>query len=96
MNIRCKLFGHALPEGWCGGAPYLRVGSVGQDHIDRVHVHLYGECPRCGEEWHICSMHANSLGDLFRPPHSLRELKQGNADVDAPAGEKSQPTKTDV
>lgn len=84
MSIRCKLFGHALPLGWSGGAPYLRVARVGQDHIDRVHVHLEGECPRCGEAWHVCSMHANALGDLFNPPQSMRERKQGNSELNQP------------
>jgi len=53
----CKWFGHKLPLGFGGGRPYLRILTTIIDGIGRKHAFLYGECPRCREEWNVANIH---------------------------------------
>lgn len=59
MRMRCRVFGHKLPEtGWFGDGLY---GEVREDGIDngggRTHFSVWHECPRCGEKWRAARFH---------------------------------------
>lgn len=62
MKILCHIFGHKAPvyreSGWWSpGQEYARVRNLNVDGTGRVHAHVIGECPRCGEEWRVCRIH---------------------------------------
>lgn len=58
MNILCKIFGHQPPS--CSplqGGDYVRIATSITDGIGREHAWLKGECPRCGQEYHVGKVH---------------------------------------
>lgn len=57
MKILCKIFGHKLPEGYCGAPPYLRVKTVIIDGIGRKHAYMECACARCGEKYNVANVH---------------------------------------
>lgn len=60
MSILCKLFGHKPPEyAKTIGARYLRgTGPEWLDGINRPHLDLIGECPRCKKVYQVGTVHA--------------------------------------
>lgn len=57
MKLRCQLFGHKMPVGYCGGNPYLKIWTIVTDGINREHAFLEAECPRCGEKYTVAMVH---------------------------------------
>jgi len=56
-NWMCKHFGHIMPKGWAGGAPYLHIGNIATDGLGTKHAYLMAECERCGESWNVANVH---------------------------------------
>lgn len=69
----CHLFGHALPTGSGSGRPYLRQKGGPVDGMGTHHVRLFGECPRCGKDWHIANLHDTGDHERKRYRHLLAE-----------------------
>ena len=62
-RLRCRLGKeHKPPRGYGKeGAPYLRKELGPIDGMGTLHVRLYGECQRCGREYHIANIHLNPI-----------------------------------
>lgn len=66
MNILCKLFGHKSMENIYGGGQYVKIRGVAYiDGIGREHFTLYGDCPRCGKNHRVGSIHGRQI-DIAR------------------------------
>ncbi len=63
MNLFCKWFGHKLPKGWSGGAPYLKVRTIVTDAIGQRHAFLDSRCSRCHKEFHVANLHLPENND---------------------------------
>ena len=62
----CRMFGHTMPTGWCGGGPYLRQRSGAIDGIHRFHIQLYAECDKCDHQIHVGNIH-HKTSKQFHP-----------------------------
>lgn len=63
MNLFCKIFGHQPPS--CSknvGGDYGKIEYGVVDRVERRHAYLSGECPRCGETYHVMSTHVKGEG----------------------------------
>lgn len=65
MGLLCKLLGHKPPQPFgkysgMGGGDYLTPAHPRRDHVGRVHLRVYGNCPRCGERYQVGAMHLHS------------------------------------
>lgn len=77
MSIICKLLGHKPPQSFgphsgMGGGNYLELSHPKRDGIGRVHLYVYGNCPRCGERFQVGMMHlhqAEPYLHLGEPSH---------------------------
>lgn len=66
MSILCQFFGHKPPQHFSdhssmGGGDYLKAGHPYRDHIGRVHLRMYGKCPRCGREYQVGMTHLHQF-----------------------------------
>lgn len=71
MSVLCSVFGHKPPKSYgphsgMGGGDYLKTKHPKRDNIGRVHLYVYGSCPRCGEEYKVGMMH---LHDPMKHAH---------------------------
>ncbi|WP_343577987.1 hypothetical protein [Pseudomonas sp.] len=69
MGILCTLLGHKPPKSVSkhaamGGGDYLVPAQPHRDNLGRVHLHVYGDCPRCGERYQVGMMHLHSAMDF--------------------------------
>lgn len=72
MSILCGMFGHKTPESYSeysgmGGGDYLSRRGWFEDGVGRIHVELYGKCPRCGNEYRVGRIHWPKLDKEARP-----------------------------
>lgn len=77
MSIICALFGHKAPgdfsyhAGMAGGY-YLQLDHPRRDNIGRVHLLVFGTCPRCEKRHEVGMMH---LSQAERFMHLGGEVK---------------------
>jgi uncharacterized protein with PIN domain len=62
MSFLCNVFGHKPPSDYSrhsgtAGNAYLKTNHPVRDNVGRVHLHVYGSCPRCGQEYWVGIMH---------------------------------------
>ena len=66
MSILCQLFGHKPPQSYSdnssmGGGDYLWADHPYRDGIGRVHLRVYGICPRCGGDYQVGMTHLHKF-----------------------------------
>lgn len=80
MSMLCKLFGHKIPSGYAGDAPYAKPppANIWTDGTGRGHVHLYVDCARCGTAFHALSFHplAQWIGNKPTAPERAMALEE--------------------
>ena len=66
MSILCQLLGHKPPQSYSdnssmGGGDYLWADHPYRDGIGRVHLRVYGICPRCGCDYQVGMTHLHKF-----------------------------------
>lgn len=77
MSILCAIFGHKPPKdrsehARLGGGDYLSLEHPYRDNIGRVHLYVFGSCPRCGERYQVGMVHLSQAGQFMH----LDEVKK--------------------
>lgn len=77
IPLMCQLFGHKWEGGWYGSYPYLEAKQGAVDGIGRHHIQLYCKCDRCGNKYHIASIHEHAVKEVFQKPEDDGRIWNG-------------------